>query len=518
VSLLLFIEKDHFMNAKDFILPVAFALAGTLLIHHFFLAEKHPATEQSTDRRFVAPTTVQIAEPLDLDIDYYDAAPAREHEDSVVTLPTSRIQFSNDGAAVTFIGYARELGGKPTLVETLVPSSSKQKGSFLVALDGLGKTPYYYTLSDKKDEDKRTILTYKGESPAASITKQFTVHHDEYVIDLTVTIDPKTPEGVRPRIFFTGPQVVGDTKDIINTVLASGTSLEKKPIKDLINVGVEHPSIFGLEDTYFAQVLFKDPDNFTQRAYFKFDGETPQAVLQSETIHEKKSWTLSFYAGPKELAAISHVDSRLEGLLSYGWFFHISKYLLYLLIFLYGIFQNYGIAIIVLTLLVRIVLIPFTLNVEQTKKRNMEAQKKLQYLEQRYKDDPEALSAAKAEFMRKHGIPQALGCLPIFLQIPVFIGLQRVLSNAIELYQAPFLWISDLSSPDPYYILPVLAGASMIGMMGEMSDARQMMFNVLLAIVFAAITVNISAGLTLFIASSSLFALAQTLVLKALAR
>ena len=439
------------MNYKDLVIPLVFALTGTLVIHYFFLADHTTVEKEVSDRRFIAPTTVQIAEPLDLEIDFNDAQPTREHEDVIVNLPHSRLQFSNDGAVINFIGYTRELGGKPTLLETLVPTQSRKKGAFLVALDGIGKTPFYYTLTEKKEEANRTILTYTGESPAATITKQFIVHHDEYVIDLTLTVDPKGDEGVRPRILFTGPQVVGDSKDVINTVLNSGSYLEKKPVKDLINVGVERPTIFGLEDTYFAQVLYKDADQFAQRAYFKFDGETAQAVLQSQPITEKTSWTLSFYSGPKELAAMSHVDTRLEGLLSYGWFSYISKYLLYLLIFLFGIFKSYGVAIIVLTLLVRIVLIPFTFHAEQTKKRNTDVQKKMQYLEQRYKDDPEALTAAKGELMRKHGIPGALGCLPLLLQIPIFIGLQRVLSNAIELYQAPFLWISDLSSPDPDY-------------------------------------------------------------------
>ncbi len=504
------------MNIKDLILPLGFALGGTLLIHHFFLAEKKPL--ESTDRRFVAPASLQIAEPLDLDIDYYDAEPKRVREDSVVALPKSRIQFSNDGAVVNLMGYARDLAGKPTLVETLVPSASTEKGSFLVALDGIGKTPYYYSLLERKEEGNCTILTYMGESSAATITKQFVVHHDNYVIDLTLTIDPKEGDGVRPRIFFTGPQVLGDKKDVINTVLAQGTSIEKAPVKDLVSVGVEQPTIFGLEDTYFVQVLYKDPAQFAQRAYFKFDGDMAQAVLQSGTIKEKKTWTLSFYSGPKELAALARIDSRLEGLLSYGWFFYISKYLLFLLIFLYGIFKNYGVAIIVLTVLVRIILIPFTLHGEQTKKRTTDAQKKLQYIEQRYKDDPEALAAAKSEFVRKHGIPGALGFLPLLLQISIFIGLQRVLSNAIELYQAPFLWIPDLSAPDPYFILPIVAGISMIGMMGQGAKPRQLMINGIMAIVFAAVTVNISAGLTLFIAVSSLCAVAQTIIQKAMVR
>ncbi len=217
------------------------------------------------------------------------------------------------------------------------------------------------------------------------------------------------------------------------------------------------------------------------------------------------------------MKARSAVDTSLEGLLAYGWFAPISKYLLYLLIFLYGIFKNYGVAIIALTILVRLILVPFTMHAEKTRKQTAEAQKKLKYLERRYKDDPEELSRRKAEFARKHGMPGVLGCLPLFLQVPVFIGLQRVLAQAIELYKAAFLWIPDLSSPDPYYILPAIVGITMAVQMSQVGDARQRLANMLLAIVIAAITANLSAGLTLFIAVSSMLGLAQTYLQKAFA-
>ena len=105
------------------------------------------------------------------------------------------------------------------------------------------------------------------------------------------------------------------------------------------------------------------------------------------------------------------------------------------------------------------------------------------------------LAREKAEFARKHGIPGLLGCLPLLLQIPVFIGLQRVLAHAIELYRVPFLWIPDLSMPDPYYILPALVGLGMMIQTSQGGDPRQRVANILIAIVIAAVTANLSQGL-----------------------
>lgn len=112
-------------------------------------------------------------------------------------------------------------------------------------------------------------------------------------------------------------------------------------------------------------------------------------------------------------------------------------------------------------------------------------------------------------------MPGLLGCLPLLLQVPIFIGLQRVLTNAIELYKAPFLWIPDLSARDPYYILPALVGVGMAVQMAQTGDARQRVANILIAIVVAAVTANLSAGLTLFICVSTFLGLAQTALQKA---
>lgn len=161
-------------------------------------------------------------------------------------------------------------------------------------------------------------------------------------------------------------------------------------------------------------------------------------------------------------------------------------------------------------------MVPFTLHGERSRKKHLEAQRKLQYLEQKYKHDPEALKREKAEFAKKHGISGMLGCLPLLLQIPVFIGLQRVLSNAIELYKAPFLWIPDLSAADPYYILPATVGIGMAFQMAQSGDPRQRVANIIVAIIIAAVTANLSAGLTLFISASTLLGLAQTYIQKSL--
>lgn len=510
------------MKLKELLLPMSVALLTTWLIQYMFFPKQVDNATTITDRSFIAPTSTQSIEPLDLDIDFFDAKPNRDKQITNINTAYGTLSFSNNGAIIEFMAYKRMLAGKEGLIETLVPSPSNESGAFLVALNGLGNTPYYYDLIENKTEKDITTVTYKGESNSAIITKQFIINNNIYKIDLNLTIEPKDKNlNLRARILFPAPLVVDPSiaDNVMAVLYSEKQAIEKKPLKDVIQLGKENPSIFGLEDHYFINALIGDPQKFAKRAYYKLDNSSSSAsaVLQSLPIEQKSTWELSFYCGPKEASSLAKVDKKLEDVLDYGWLAFISRPLLYLLNFIYGIFHNYGVAIIILTILIRLIMLPFTLKGEESRRKHVEAQKKLQYIEQKYKHDPELLAREKAEFAKKHGLPGTLGCLSLFLQIPIFIGLNRVLSNAIELYKAPFFgWIHDLSARDPYYVLPVLVGISMLMQTSQSGDPRQKVANILIAIIIAAVTSNLSAGLVLFICVSNFLGVLQTYLQKAI--
>lgn len=139
----------------------------------------------------------------------------------------------------------------------------------------------------------------------------------------------------------------------------------------------------------------------------------------------------------------------------------------------------------------------------------MEYQRQLAYIEQRYKGNPEQLLAERTRLIREKGLP-GLGCLlPLLLQLPIFFALSRVLSSSFELYQAPMLWIPDLSLRDPYFILPILVTLTML-MQDMKGDPQQRTTKIAMAFVFGAVTSTFSAGLTLYICLSRVFGFAQT--------
>ena len=521
------IQKGFCMNFRDLFFPITMALFATWALQRWFFPAELPKEEEIVaDRSFIAPLKVHVAEPLDFDIDFVDTSTERPTEVTEITLPYGVIYCSNKGAAFTYMAYRRTLAGKDTLIETFVaPQGTTQKGAFFVALQGIGSTPLYYDLMSKQEGKTApqkgnpqvyTHLVYQAETPVALITKEFFLYHDDFVIDMRMTLEPKTANGARARIFFPAPLTSNELPSgSLKAVLGSlGSGIEKKPVSDLVRFGKEYPSIFGLEDLYFLNTLFKDQEKFAQRAYYKIEGDSAQAILQGGLVNEKTTWNLSFYCGPKELKSLSEVDKRLEGVLEYGWFAPLSKLLLMVLNFFYGIFRSYGFSIILITLLTRVILLPFTLRSDVNRRKSIEAQKKLAYIEQKYKHDPEMLARERAEYTRKYVLPGLVGMLPYLFQLPLFIALQRVLSHAIELYKAPFLWIPDLSAADPYFILPGLITVGMIFQFSGGGDPRKQVANTLIAIIVGAFTAQFSAGLTLFIAVSTLIGIAQVALQK----
>nr|MBA2306747.1 hypothetical protein [Candidatus Dependentiae bacterium] len=304
------------MNFKDLFFPITIAFLGTWAMQRWFFPSELPKEQEIvSDRSFIAPTRVHVAEPLDFDIDFFDAPAKRPVQITEVALPYGMIYCSNDGAALTYMAYKRELAGKETLIETYIAKpGTAQKGAFFVALHGIGSTPLYYNLISKEEKktapqgvDKRkqmyTHLVYEAETPVARITKEFLFYHEQFIIDVRMTLEPKTAQGARARIFFPAPLISEDIPNgsVKAILVSSGGSLEKKPLSDLTRFGKEYPSVFGLEDLYFMNTLFNDHDKFSQRAYYKTEGDLAQAVLQSALVKEKTTWNLSFYCGPKEL-------------------------------------------------------------------------------------------------------------------------------------------------------------------------------------------------------------------------
>ncbi len=228
----------------------------------------------------------------------------------------------------------------------------------------------------------------------------------------------------------------------------------------------------------------------------------------------QKDYKYKIFYGPKKLKMLDEVGSNLGHSVNFGWFDIIAKPTLLLLNLFYGFFKNYGIAIILVTVLFKTLFWPITQKGMKSMKNMQKLQPKMVKIKEKYKDDPTKMNKEVMALYKTYKVNPLGGCLPMVLQIPVFFALYKVLLQSIELRHAPFmLWITDLSAPDrlwigfdlPYLgglpVLTLLMGASMFFQQkltpttADPTQAKIMMF---LPVVFTFMFLNFASGLVLY--------------------
>lgn len=224
------------------------------------------------------------------------------------------------------------------------------------------------------------------------------------------------------------------------------------------------------------------------------------------------------YFGPKELDLLRKVEPTLDNAVDFGFFTVFAYPLLRILKWLYQFAQNYGVAIIALTLLLKVLTYPLTYKSMKSMKNMAKLQPQLQKIREKYKDDKEALNREMLTLMKTHGYNPMAGCLPMVIQMPVFFALYRVLYSSIELYHAPFaLWIKDLSLPDPFYVTPILLSLTMFvqqkltpNTATDPAQAKMMQF---MPLVFGAFMLSLPSGLTVYMLVNAIAGIAQQMIL-----
>lgn len=510
------------MKLQDILVQGTLIFCAVWAINYFFSPKKSNDTQEiRSGQSFTAMPNAQMCKPMNTEIDFFDNEKVDVEKLETIQGHSSFYELSSFGASLDRLTFKRDLGGQEGDLTTIFPqnSVSREKRAFLVALNE--QTPYYFRLVDKVIENGITKVVFEASTEQARMIKTYRFNETTYEMGLDLTLEPlKSDYPIQPRIFFPGPTLVDNVarnKDS-GVVFTAKNSLKKITPAQSENTIWAAPQIFGVEDRYYINALVRDNDNFTQRAYYQADAQDHMTViLEGPSITEKTTWKLGFYCGPKEAASLAAVDQRLESVMGYGWLGPLAKLMMKLLNWIYTYTHNYGWAIIILTLLMRLIMFPFTRGEGDMRRKQHEMSRKRAYLQKKYKDDPEKLAQEQMKLIQEHGVfPGGGGCLPMLLQLPLFIGLNYALRSSIELYQAPFLWISDLSASDPYYILPTLVGISMFAVLSSTAkDPRHKFMMAFMAVVLGGIMASLSAGLTLYISVSTLLGFLQTQIVKA---
>lgn len=219
----------------------------------------------------------------------------------------------------------------------------------------------------------------------------------------------------------------------------------------------------------------------------------------------------------KELNYLQSLGHNLVGAIDFGIWGFFAIWILKGLQFFYKYAPNYGVSIILLTLLIRLITFPLQWKSFVSMKKLQLVQPELTKIREKYKDDPTRMQKESMELFRKSGANPIGGCLPLLLQMPVFFAFYKVLNNAVELVDAPFiLWIHDLSNKDPFYVLPVLMTGAMFLQQkltpNTISDPVQKKVMMFMPLIFGFIMKDLPSGLSLYIFVSTMFGIAQQLM------
>ena len=263
----------------------------------------------------------------------------------------------------------------------------------------------------------------------------------------------------------------------------------------------------GFESKYFIAAIIPQNPSLTS---FRMAKDASNLITvgvkgPKNLIPQGQSGAFSYnlYLGPKDYSLLKAQDIGLENAIDFGdWLKWLAIPLLVVLKFLYGYVHNYGIAIIILTILIKLIFWPLGNKSYKSMKEMQKLQPKMAALREKYKDDKTRLSQESMALYKTHKVNPLGGCLPMVVQIPVFFGLYKALLYAIELRHSPlFWWIEDLSAKDPYYITPLIMGATMFiqqKMTPTGADPMQAKIMLFMPIIFTFMFLNFPSGLVIY--------------------
>jgi YidC/Oxa1 family membrane protein insertase len=385
--------------------------------------------------------------------------------------------------------------------------------------------PQQITFSWESERGLRVERTFKFSPETYLIGMEVNIQNgsDQSIQDhLTLSIEGITPKDTR-MYGFEGPSALIDNK------------VEEIKIKNIAekNTFTGNLKWMAIQDRYFIRSLI--PQNGTQ-ASMRLSLE-PNNIIKAQYIQQENmirpgtqhQYEYFLFLGPKSMRVLSGVGHGLGKAVNFGWFDFIARPCLWLMNFLYDYIPNYGVAIIILTVLIKLILWPLGSKSYKSMSEMKKIQPLMKEIREKYKDDKKKMNQEVMALYRTYKINPLGGCLPMVVQIPVFFALYRMLYQAIELRHAPFfLWIDDLSAPDrlfrfgfsipfmePPYGIPVLTlvmGATMLlqqKMSPPMGDPTQAKMMMLMPIVFTVIFINFSSGLVLYWLVNNILSIAQ---------
>jgi len=384
-----------------------------------------------------------------------------------------------------------------------------------------------YQLAQGKDTLEVRLLA--TDVTGAKVSKIYVFHRGSYLVDIGYEIENNGSNPLSSSAYF---QLVRDTSSpeggsqFVPTYTGPAVFTEQEKFQKVDFADIEKGKIaypknadngwVGMLQHYFVTAWL--PKDKVQREFYTKRLEnnlySVGLILPVGAVAPGQSAKISvpLYAGPAQ-ASLDKIAPGLGLTVDYGWLTIISSPLFWLLSFLQGWVHNWGVAIILLTVLIKLAFFPLSAASYRSMAKMRVVAPKLEKIKQQYGDDKERLHKAMMELYKVEKINPVGGCLPMLIQIPVFIALYWAILASVELRYAPFFgWISDLSAADPYYVLPLIMGASMV-IQGKLNptppDPLQAKLMQIMPIVFSIVFFFFPAGLVLYSIVNNVLSIAQ---------
>lgn len=366
---------------------------------------------------------------------------------------------------------------------------------------------YIADVTTLKIEDKPVELKLKQKLSELEVEKVITFYpNGKYSVAINLSKNEKyfISPGFRPNATvdsFTFHGVLIKEADNTITVIDDG---------DMgANVTYIGTKIASASDRYYTTAMYNLTGGY-KALISKDTQDNPIIFIENTTANDK----FDGYIGPKEYEVLKSIHEELTSIVEYGFFTFIAKPLFAFLNYIFMYVGNWGWAIVLLTIVVRIVLYPLTYKGMVSMNKLKELAPKMKELQQKYKGDPQKLNMHMLDLYKKHNANPMGGCLPLILQIPIFFAIYRVLLNAVELKDSEWIfWIDDLSKMDPYFILPILMGVTMFVQQSitptNFTDPLQEKLFKYLPVVFTLFFVTFPAGLVLYWIVNNIASVAQ---------
>lgn len=467
-----------------------------------------------------------------------DAKKAEEERIYQIKTPLYEAKITNLGVRFEefkLFHYYKDLKQKDLIDMVSSPEQGLPFEIYLAGLPQLGLLPFQANIPDNIEVTSNTTLSFTKNLGFLEIEKYFTFKSDSYFIDATVLLKNLGNETIRDRLLVRGvfsPFSKGNGY-VFKGPFYYTDHLNEVKLKDTLAEYSGNLKFLGYMDVYFLSAIIPLENSTFKSTFRKLTPENEEFILWTEEINlppkEEKKFSFKIYMGPKKSDALAKEYPLLTKALYFGIFDFIAKPLLYLLKFLHQFFHNYGLTIILVTLIIRILFYPLNHLSYKSMKKMQELQPIFQKLREKYKDDPKTLQKEIMNLYRTQKINPFSGCLPILIQIPVFIAFYKVLLMAIELRHAPFiLWINDLSAPERLYlgsfsipwlggipILTILMGISMFiqqKLTPTTMDPAQGKIMLILPLFFTILFINFPSGLVLYWFVNNILSILQQLI------